>query len=72
MTDPAHDQYPRIAAFGERARSMRRWRLVISSVALALGVVLLATGHLLVGLVIGGLAAARLVMFARFPIPGPR
>ena len=51
---------------------MRRWRIAISTAAVVLGVVLLATGHLLVGGVIAGLAAARLVMFARFPIPGPR
>jgi hypothetical protein len=68
MTTRAQHQDDRWTAFQQRTRSMRRWRLTISSVALALGLVLVATGHLLVGVVIGGLAAARLVMFARFSV----
>jgi hypothetical protein len=51
---------------GRRIRSMRRWRLAIGSAAVILGLVLVLTGHVLVGVVIGGLAAARLVMFSRF------
>jgi hypothetical protein len=45
---------------------MRRWRIAISTVAVVLGLVLVLTDHVLVGVVIGGLAAARLVMIARF------
>jgi hypothetical protein len=57
---------------GDRLRSMRRWRLVISVVAVALGVVLVLIGNVVVGLVIGGLAAARLVLFSRFPVGAVR
>jgi hypothetical protein len=55
-----------------RVHSMRRWRLAISVGALILGLVLVAAGNVLVGVVIGGLAAARLVMFSRFPVSGRR
>jgi len=59
-------------AFDHRVRSMRRWRLAISAGALGLGAVLVATGHLLIGVVIGGLAVARFVMFSRFQVPSGR
>jgi DNA-binding CsgD family transcriptional regulator len=48
-------------------RSMRRWRLVISAGGLVLGIVLVAMGNVLVGVIVGGLAVARLVMFSRMP-----
>lgn len=66
MYDPTTDPAERRAAWQQRARSMRRWRIGISSAAVVLGGVLAVTGHVLVGAVIGGLAVARLVMFARF------
>src|SRR5689334_19964178 len=52
-------------ALENRVRSMRRWRVAISTVGLVLGVVLVASGNTLAGVIIGGLAAARLVMFSR-------
>jgi hypothetical protein len=52
--------------FEDRWRSMHRWRLAINIAGLVLGGVLVAAGNLLVGVVIGGLAAARLLMFTRF------
>lgn len=73
MGNPTTDPMERrAAAWQQRARSMRRWRIGISGAAVVLGVVLLATGHVLVGAVIGGLAVARLVMFARFRPGGGR
>jgi len=76
MSEKQTSEFRRGRTFEDRMRSMRRWRLAINSAGLALGVILLATGHTLVGLVIGGLAAARLVMFTRFSFPdrgaGPR
>jgi len=53
---------------GERMRSMRRWRLVIGIGSLVLGLVLFATGHVLIGVLVAGLAAARLVMLSRLPM----
>jgi hypothetical protein len=41
MTTPTNDPYARTIALRERARSMRRWRIAISSAAVVLGVVLL-------------------------------
>jgi hypothetical protein len=55
-----------------RMRSMRKWRLAISVGTLTLGVVLVVAGNVLVGVLVGGLAIARLVMFSRFPVPGTR
>lgn len=69
MSEKQTSEFGRGRTFEDRMRSMRRWRLAINSAGLALGVILLATGHTLVGLVIGGLAAARLVMFTRFSFP---
>jgi len=69
MSKKQSSEFGRSTAFEDRMRSMRRWRLAINSAGLALGVILVATGHTLVGLVIGGLAAARLVMFTRFSYP---
>jgi len=70
MSERQSSESGRSTAFEDRFRSMRRWRLAINSAGLALGVILVATGHTLVGLVIGGLAAARLVMFTRFSFAG--
>jgi len=69
MSEEQASKFGRGKTFEDRMRSMRRWRLAINGAGLALGVILLATGHTLVGLVIGGLAAARLVMFTRFSFP---
>ena len=52
-------------AFDDRVRTMRRWRIAISAVAVVLGLVLVLSGNVLVGVAIGGLALARLVMFNR-------
>jgi hypothetical protein len=59
-------------AFEKRMRSMRRWRMAIAVGGLVLGVVLVATGNVLIGVIVGGLAVARLVMFSRFPVGGGR
>ena len=56
------------AELGNRMRSMRRWRLVIGIGSVVLGLVLLATGHVLIGGLVAGLAAARLVMLSRMPM----
>jgi hypothetical protein len=66
MRSDANSPAGRDAEIGRRVHSMRRWRLAISIAAVVLGLVLVLTGHVLVGVVIGGLAAARLVMFSRF------
>lgn len=51
-----------------RMRSMRRWRVAISVGTLVVATVLLLSGNVLIGVLIGGLAIARLVMFSRFPV----
>jgi hypothetical protein len=66
MSTGRQSEFDQRTALEKRVRSMRRWRLAISSAGLVLGVVLVLTGKTLVGVIIGGLAAARLVMFARF------
>jgi hypothetical protein len=72
MSENQTSGFGRARAFEDRMRSMRRWRLAINSAGLAFGVILVATGNTLIGLVIGGLAAARLVMFTRFSVPERR
>ncbi|MFI5046151.1 MAG: hypothetical protein ACHQIG_03730 [Acidimicrobiia bacterium] len=69
MNDSWDDQSDRTAGFEGRMRSMRRWRLAISVGSLVLGLVLVTTGNVLIGAIIGTLAVARLVMFSRFPVP---
>ena len=66
------DEFGQRTAFESRVRSMRRRRLAISTAAVVLGVVLVATGHTLVGVIISGLSAARLVILTRFPFPDGR
>ncbi len=53
-------------AFEQRMRSMRRWRMAIAAGGLVLGVVLVVTGNAVIGVIVAGLAIARLVMFSRF------
>ncbi len=56
--------------FETKMRSMRRWRMAIAVGGLVLGVVLVAMGNVLIGVIVGGLAVARLVMFSRLPVGG--
>jgi hypothetical protein len=69
MNKRQNDEFGTGTAFEDRMRKMRRWRLVISAGGLVLGVILVAAGNTLVGVIIGGLAIARLVMFTRFSVP---
>lgn len=61
-----NDRLDERTGFETRMRSMRRWRMAIAAGGLVLGVVLVAMGNVLIGVIVGGLAVARLVMFSRF------